>query len=457
MIFSSIVPVVHMKFLYPTTLILAVLCIATAPAQDSPTPSAETSVAKTHPAHETITKAVNAFGSGQGDASLQLFVSAHEKHPDLAPGQVMFARLAFSTNQIKAGLKALEIAAVKHPEDPEVWNMLADLALRGGRLAESQVLFTKAMEATESFSENAARKNKQTINAHAGLATVYQRRQQWKLAEDHLRAWIALDQRNSSPWQRLAGVFFNTDRYDTAMKTLENLRTFDSNQPLPEVTMGTLCQAAGQHEKAEQFMRQAISKDSNGLSTRISVARWALTAGEKDLLKTCSVKAKELSPDSPAVNALLGMSARFEGNATKAEQIFASMLQKNPASFDAANGLALALLEQDDKEKHRTALQHAQVLVQSNPDRRTTRGRAAAAVFAWALHHLDQPQPAAKVIKTVITSGEISPEISYFAAAILANAEEKELAKELIKGALGSHIAFAQQEQAKALLLEIES
>ncbi|WP_197169262.1 tetratricopeptide repeat protein [Novipirellula galeiformis] len=420
-------------------------------------PAITAEIQKSHPAQATIGEALQQYGRGNAEQALKLLVAAHKSHPDLAPGEVIFAQLAFATNQPVAGRKALEMAAIHHADDPELWNILADLALRGGRLAESEVLFQHALQVAEGYSDNEARRAKQSINAQAGLASIYERRQQWTSAEEHLRKWIDLAPKNSQAWQRLAGVFFKTQQYDIAEQTLVNLSSFDKAQPIPEVAMGLMYQQAGQHEKAEQAMRSALEKDAEGFTTQLSVARWALSAGDQETLQNCAAKAKELNPESPAVDALLGMAQRFAGNPAQAEAIFSEMLDKNPASFDATNGLAMALLEQDDEPKHHKALQHAQMLVKSNPDQRTTRGRAAAATYAWALFRLNQSEAAAKVINSVITSGEISPETSYFAAAIANQNGEPQLAQELLKGALSSHIAFAQKAAAEELLFEISN
>ena len=335
--------------------------------------------------------------------------------------------------------------------------MLADLYLRQRKLAEAEVLFMRGLELANEFEGNAKRKKSQQISANAGIAAVHERRNQWDEAESYLRKWIELDGKNTNAWTRMANVFFRMEKYDTAQQTLENLRSFNEDVLPPEVVMGTMYQQIGETDKATASMQKAIQKHGEDYTTRIAVARWALTTGNQSMLKTCAVKAKELNSDSMAVEALLGMAERFAGNYAKAEEIFAEMVDRNPASFDATNGLALAILDQDDKEKYRKALGYAQVNVKSNQDRRTARGRGAAATFAWALHRLNQTAAASRVMQSVVKSGEISPEIGYFAAEIFSEQGATTLAREVLQRAMSSYVAFPQQKEAEALLIELKA
>lgn len=427
--------------------LLAGCCQFASLGEDAASPSGST-----HPATALLNKASGAFSQGKAKESLALFVSAHQQHSDLPPGEIMFARLAFRSTQVQAGRNALELASINHSDDPELWNLFADLATRDGRLAESIVLFQHALEAAEQFNGDEIRKRKQTIAAHAGLGQLLQRRKQWDQAKTHLRSWIDLDQRNVAAWQRLATVFFQMERYETAEQTLINLSKFSPDQPAAELTMGQMYQATGKFELAKESMLAAIRQNEDDLGTRVAVARWALASGERELLRSSVEKAKQLAPDSPAVDALQGMMERFAGDLLKAETIFAELYKNNPASFDATNGLALTLLSQDDEDKHARALQYAEVLVKSNPDRSTAKGRVAAATYAWALHRNGKNEEANQAIRLAVSGGEVSPEIGYFAAAIFEAVGEREAARVLVKAAIESPIAFPEQKQAEELL-----
>ena len=108
------------------------------------------------------------------------------------------------------------------------------------------------------------------------------------------------------------------------------------------------------------------------------------------------------------------------------------------------------------QSKTQKAVQHAQVNAQSHKDLRTPRGRVAAATFAWALYRLDKTQEAERIIQSVVRSGEISPEIGYFAAEIFNARGNTKVALELLKAALSSSVAFPQQDTARSLMLKLQ-
>ncbi|MEO2012787.1 MAG: hypothetical protein ABGZ53_00295 [Fuerstiella sp.] len=145
----------------------------------------------------------------------------------------------------------------------------------------------------------------------------------------------------------------------------------------------------------------------------------------------------------------------FIGFCSCAESIFRSLYEKSPANFIASNELALALLAMDGRKKHQQATQYAQVHSGRHKDLRTVVGRQAAATLAYGLHKLGRTAAAERVIQQVITSGEVSPQIGYFAAVIFRNCGRRDVAKQLLQKSLSSYIAFPEQESARQLLKDI--
>ncbi len=420
-----------------------------------PKTSSHSPVPGTHPAHREIANAIVAFRQGRLEAALQQLEAVAAKHKDLAPGAILFAHVSFASNQVVAGRQALESAALKHADDPELWNMLADLAMRQGRLAEAEILFQEALATANRFAGNATRRRTQTIKAHAGLARVYEQRRQWNKAEAELRTWIKEDAANAAARIRLARVFLHSGRDQEATQTLETLCSLDENQPPADILLGRMLQQLGDVDRATAAMKRAVAKHGDDFQTMLAAARWALTSANQEMLIDCINKAAELDPESIAVRTLDAMSKRFAGKSRAAEEIFREMLTKNPASFDAANGLARSLLEQDDPERHHVALQHAQVNISRYKDLRTPRGRAAAATLAWALLNTGQTVEAEQVIQAVLKSGEISPEVGYIAALTLHARGHHTIAKKLLSAALSSSVAFPQQHNARNLMQKL--
>lgn len=425
--------------------------------RNSASPQTPPVLAENHPAQSAVQQAVAAFRSGDTQEAFNQLVAISKQHADLPPGEVMFAHLAFAAGQASAGRSALEQAVVQYPHDPEAWNMLGELAVRSGRLAEGDLLFRRAAQAVEQYPDNDTRKQKLQTTALAGLSAVFERRGQWKQAERQLRIWLAADNSSAAVRQRLAQVLFRQEQFEAARQMFEDARTLEQSQLPADVLMGQLYQQAGLFQEAAASMEQAAADHPDQMSVQLAVARWALTAGQQETLDAALETAAKLDPSSDLLKILTAMSRRFQQRSKEAEQIFRELLQDNPASFDASNGLALSLLEQDDTKKHQQALQYAQVNARSYQDLQTPRGRASAATYAWALHRVGKTAQAAQLIQKVLTSGNVSPEIGYISAVILSASDRAQDAVKLLEASLTSPAAFPQQDEARRLLAKLKS
>lgn len=412
----------------------------------------QSSVAKVDQRYKDVDDAVVMFNRGNAQVAMSLLAKAAKEHPEIPPAEVMYAHLCFGSNKTEAGRAVLEIAVVRQEADPEPWIMLADLAMRAGRLAESDLLFQKGLEKTGYMTGSTRRQKSLQVNAHAGLARIDERRGLWEKAEAHLTRWMELEPDNTVAMQRLASACFSQKKFDQAKATLEKIREKNENQPLPEVVLGILHQKTGQQEESEKMMQEALKKGADDPVTRMAVAEWALTAGKIDMAKENAAEVLKLNADAVRADILNGRIKRFEGDDTGAESIFRKIYDKSPAAFVASNELALSLLAQDNVEKHKQALQYAQVNTGRYKDLRTGRGREAAATLAYGLHRVGQDAAAERVIQKVITSGEVAPQIGYFAAMIYKSRGRLDIAQQLLRKSLDSYIAFPEQESAQKLL-----
>lgn len=412
----------------------------------------QNSVEKVDDRYKDVGDAIVMFQRNNPTVALGLLNKAVKEHPELPPAEVLYAHLCFSVNRAEAGQAVLELSAVKHENDAEPWVMLADLAMRAGRLAEADVLFEKALEKTSYMQGNEKRQKYLQVNSHAGLARVDERRGQWEKAEQHLTRWMELQPNNIGAMKRLAGAYFSQKKYDETTKMLTKVREQDENQPLPEVVMGVLHQKNGEAAESEKMMQEALKKGADDVVTRMAIAEWALTAGKTAQAKENADAVLKLNAEAVRAQVLQGKVKRFEGDNAGAEAVFRQIHDKSPASFVASNELALSLLAQDDEAKHKQALQYAQVNAGRYKDPRTARGREAAATFAYGLHRMGQDPAAEKIIQQVITSGEVSPQIGYFAAMIYKSRGKIDIARNLLKRSVESYVAFPEEESARKLL-----
>ena len=249
--------------------------------------------------YKEIADAVVLFQRGNGPASLKLLQDIHKKFPELPPGEVMFAHLCFASNNPKPGQAALQSAVVSQPDDPEAWNMLADLQLRKGHIAEAEVIFEKAYSVAKAFKGVERRKTLQLRNSLAGLSRTYEVRRLWEKAETNLTAWQKSDPENPVVYRRLATAQLNLEKFEVARATLMKLREIDPEQLPADVTLGTIYQSIGKAEEARKIMEAALKEYGEDFNTRIATARWALNAGDLAGARESATYAATLDKTSP--------------------------------------------------------------------------------------------------------------------------------------------------------------
>lgn len=405
--------------------------------------------AEKHPAASEIADAVKLFSSRRFDQSLSKFCETSEKYSDLPLGEILFSQVAFQAKQPQLARKALERAAVDHADNPQVWNTLGNWARREGRYAAAELLLQRALETATASDQKSDRL--QLSRTYVNLANVYERRGQWQRAKTYWQKLIDAEPSQVDALMRLAAIHFKLNEVELTRQVLDKYEE-EAEDALPaSVLIGQFFQSSGQIDEAKAAMKQAMQTHGADLKSQVAIARWAMTSGQKAMLDAASQNAKRIAPDSPGVDSLRGMSARFSGDVETAKSIFTELHDRDPSSFDATNGLSLSLLASDESKDQELALKLAQVLVERHRELSTPKGRAAAATFSFALHRNGKHPEAKKVIQQVIESGEVSPEVGYFAAEIFAAAEDYLLANQLLQASLASPIAFPQKSAAQQL------
>lgn len=441
--------------------VVSALCLfgltTTLPAQFTVENLIGSSVDEIDDRYRLVSDGMALFQKGNGPAALSTLRDAKKQRPELPPGEVMFAQLCFASNNPKPGREALQGAAVTFKDDPEVWNILADLQLREGNLAEAELLFRHGVRVASAFEQNPKRKSRLLAGALAGVAMANERRGLWAEAEAPLRAWLKLMPQSEEVSSRLATVLINTGRFDEAKQTLEQLHQLNPNQLPAEIVLGVAYDRNGKPDQAKASMLAGLRKYPENFATQMAVAGWALNNGETELALQCAAAAEKLDPSSFLPSLVVAQVDYLRGDFAKAEVAFHKVYQAKPGNYDAVNGLALAILAQNDESKYKLALEYAELLAKNHNDLRTAQGRQAASLMAWALFHNNRPADAERLIAGMLNSGPITPSTAYFAAVILQHQGKQELALEALTKALSSTTSFPYYVQAEKLKAKLEA
>ena len=427
-------------------------------------------VAEVSPAmSEPINEAIALFQARQFDDARKVLSDLCRAHPQLQPAGVLMAQMFFAANQVLAARSELERCVLEHPTDPEPYIMFGDLAFQNGQLTETGLCFDKAHQLVQAYRSNPRRQRALQIRAYAGQAAVASARKQYTVEEQLLTKWIALEPNSIPAYTRLARCQYNQGGIDNEKKayaTFSKLYDEIDNQSdaakqvlRPEVNMAVLYTQNNRLDHAQRLMGFAMQRAAaEDITTRLAVSQWAMDTGNLKLAKEAAAAAYRIKKDSVQVMLLLGVAARFDGDAERAAAWFRAAHAKAPTDFLAINHLALTLIEIPDAAKQREAQQFAELNQRQNNNFSTLLGREAAATLAWTTFRLGREEEAERSMLQIVQSGlTISNEAAYHAAIVLSARGHKAQARQMLQSLMKQPSFFPGREKAKALLEKLNS
>jgi len=414
------------------------------------TPKTEGMGAKAN-AVPALEEAVARFRVRDFDGALAAFREAVKQNPDHPPAEVFMADMFTAANDPAAARGWLERAVFQHPNDPQAYLALADANLREGRVVEAYMLFNSGARRVEVMPAESARKKQLQEHAYRGLAAVAETRREWPTAQRFLEAVLRVAPKDALLTQRLGRAVFFQGKPGDAMKHFNAARALDAKLLSPEALMGQLYEQAGDRENAARYMTLATKAHPNDLNTCLAVAHWALGAGNLPLARQQADAARKLDAESLAALSASGSVALSMQDCEQAQRYYEAVVAKAPNDFTAANGLILALCEQDSPEKKNLALQYAQGNLRNHP-----RSTEAAATLGWVLYCLGRAKEANSVFGQVVLAGDLSPNATYYIARVAVQQGNNEQAKRLLEVALKEKTHFAKRTDAEALLAQLK-
>jgi Tfp pilus assembly protein PilF len=400
---------------------------------------------------QEVTDAAARFKDRDVPGALKLLKEAASKNADLPPAQLMLAQWFSQVNNPADARRSLEQAVVASPDDPEVYVIMGDIALREGRITEADMLLQKASGLIAKFSKSKKRKDILQPQILGGLAAVDEARDNWSSAQKQLEAWLKLNPKSAVAMQGLARCLFQQKDAKGALEMLKAAKKEDSSVLTPQAILAQLYEQANDRENAKKWMIAALEESPKDLKTRLVVGQWALQTNQLEEAKTQAATALQIDPKSLDAKVLSGVIALLEKDYPTAERYFEAAHLQSPRAFSASNNLALALIEQKDETKKRRALEYAENNVQQYP-----KVAEAASTYGWVLYKLGRLDDAEKALQAAISGGSFTPDTAYYIARLSYDRGRESQAKQWLDIALKSNAPFAMRSEAKALLEQLK-
>jgi tetratricopeptide (TPR) repeat protein len=401
--------------------------------------------------HADINNAIARFRDRDIDGCRALLERARSQNPKLPPPGVMMAVLWLSANQLQPARAELEDTVLKQPGDPEPYLMLGDLAFQDRRIIDADVLFARATDLTNAFTDNAKRKRDFSIRCHAGGAAVAEARKQWEQARKHLEGWLELDPDNPSAHQRLGIVLFQLGKQQEALGQFREARKLDDKAVQPELAMARLYDDAKQRDTARKLIEQAIASAPKDPSVLLAAAQWYLGRNDLPAATANADAAVALDPKGLESKLVRGAIARVVRDYTLAEKLFNEAHVQSPGSFPASNSLALVLVESDDKDARQRALEMAEANVAMHREGSPHQVNALT-TLAWVYYTIGRREDAEKILSQITQSNRLTTDGAYYVAKLLSDRGERDRARKILEEVLANDAMFATRADAADLL-----
>ncbi|HLA84442.1 MAG TPA: tetratricopeptide repeat protein [Thermoguttaceae bacterium] len=401
---------------------------------------------------EEINTAMGKLYKGDVDGALADMKAAAAKYPHLPPAEVIMGQIFARAGQIGQARMWLERAIVETPNDPESYVMLGQLALQNKQFAEARLLFEKAQQTLAGFNSNPKRKESLQATTSRQLAALAMARKDLDTATGHLNELLKLRANDADGLQLLARLLYDQEKPLEALDKLKLAKKSNKDLLTPEAILAQWYEESKDHANATKYMTIALETAPRDFMTRLEAAKWAFGA---ELFKQSAEQAgfalqlaqqQELDPSQALV--LAGNVAIFQGDYPAAEKHLRAAVALSPATFTATNNLALALCEQDNKEKQQLALQYARINANLYPKQ-----LEAGSTLGRVLFRLGNYQEANAIFEKVRGAGQpLSMDTVYYLADLYAATERKDEAKKLLKEVVKQEGLFSQRKNAEQLL-----
>ena len=366
-------------------------------------------------ANPATLKAIDLYLAGDVDGAYELLKSVYDANPDSDPPGVLLALLHSHANRFLEMRRALEKTAEDYPADPEAYFQLATVDIREGRFLEAELLIERGEKLSEGYAEIRPESKsrlqyfkEEALNARALLA---EKRGRYEAAKLKPELW--------SGWLQVVSALDRDDRLDEAKAQLERAKD--------KIATASPSERA---QLARIYLRLSMIEEAGAIAKRFeeendasNVDRWILD----------------------------GWLALYANNYAAAEEFFRNATIVEPDNFEASNGLALALLDQGNREKLNQARQIATRNYRAHSD-----SLDATTTYAWTLFLSGAAKEAENLFQPILTSGELNATTAYYLAEIAHVRGDLELADNLLTLALSQKANFPKRAAARELKAIVE-
>ena len=397
-----------------------------------------------------VDKALETFKSGKFDEALEQLKKAHAADPQMQPPRVILAGWFLLAEKGKEARLTLERFAADDPKHPDGYLLNANFAFHEGRVTDAILSCQAALQFAADARWDAGLRSRFVRDARLGLAAGYERRGDWVSAKEPLNGLLNDDPKNGSHRARLAAATFHCGKPEEAFADFRKAAQDDPAADPAELSVARLWLAKGDRDKAEEWLKKAVSAHAANPKAHRAYAGSLLDDGKWEAAQLYLEAAIKLEPKARETAALLALSLRHKRDYAEAEAAFEQLHKDAPGDPFALGNLAIVLAESTGDPKRKRAVELAETFVKQH-----ARAADAHAVLGFCYFKAGRLDDADRALGTAASGGQIGLDTAYYLALVLDGNKKYAEAHKILTEAVATRGPFVYRPQARALLADV--
>lgn len=401
---------------------------------------------------EELKAAALAFNNRNLPECEKLLDEARAKDASLPSGQILLARFFSQSGNMNEAVTRIEKYLIESPRDPIAFLTLAELALKSARWTDA---WLELQHAEQLVAENPTQEDPTVLSLRVAIlglqGEVAANRRQWVEAEDLFSQWAKLQPTESAPVWSIGKLKMLKGDLDGALEKLREARVLEPKLQQPELAIAIHLATNPESTDSEKWFQDGIKANDSTVDNWIAYLRWLLTKDRAADVEKIVAKLKTEYKSQRDIKFLAAFACRFLNKNAEAEKGFSEIHQSNPEDLEAADQLALVLVESSDEGKRARAQQLSEANLRRAPNVETI-----AATAAWVQFKLGAVDVADRMLGEMASKIALTPQTAYYIGQLLKSKGKEAEAKMVLETAVKSPGLFVQRSKVLAELLQKE-
>jgi len=390
-------------------------------------------VLKHHPGHLPALMELAAFDATEGNiekAKIWLEQTVEANPTELQP-RVLLARHYLRLGQPSRALTLMREVEEEYPKHPLLLAELGRAQLAMDEYANALASFGTLLQIRPG-----------SVGAHYYLAKTHSATGDLNRMRQHLNQALRLNPEHFLSKLAMARLLTLENKADAADKLVGELKTSHPRHADVYMLEGWIATRRNQSQAAIQAYSEAL-KLAPGSELTVTYAQALWQSGEQEQARTTLEAWLQDQPEDLLVRYALAESYLSLGQSKAAETAFAKVVDQAPNHVPALNNLAW-LLRKDDPNQAITYAERALKLAPDAPDVMDTMG--------MLLLNQGKNERATRLLQKAEERASKNPTIRYHLALALSRNGDKDRAQQILRELVEGDTAFAEKQEAQALL-----